>query len=436
MTHRILTIVLSFFLMVSCSKDEQPSAIPGTPTTMSPEDGVMITSTAIELQAGGSIAESGDDAEYDFYLGTDPENMTLTGSRNIANLTPGVQYYWKAVPYTLTGNDKNLGTPSPVRSFYTTPSAFKGLVSDNGETETAVVLKWTKPANCKQVKITFTPECADVQQPIIIPGDQESCVLTQLLDFKTVTKSYVKYTFTVEPTVTIGDKDYTLNALTVDEIPLNKKNNVRDADFNVYTLVKIGNQIWLKENLRTKRLNDGTELIKNTDYVESSESDKYGLYYSDNAMYEGIYSVKRNIEPKGFHVACLEDWVTLFRYLGASEEETTFTNFDEKYICTVSQVGSKLKSGNGWESVNGIDGNGSNLYNLTILPGGCFDIDRTANVSIGKSGYFHAIDKTETSMYTYKLRFDAESNGVYKVSPSSHAHNYYYSSIRCVKNAE
>ena len=433
MTHRILTIALSLFLMVSCSKDEQPSAIPGTPTTMSPEDGVMITSTAIELQAGGSIAESGDKIEYEFHLGTDPENLTWTGTPNIANLTPGVQYYWKAVPYTKTGNQINRGTPSPVRSFYTTPSAFKGLVSDNGETETAVILKWTKPDNCKQVKITFTPACADVQQPIIIPGDQESCVLTQLLDFKTETKSYVKYTFTVEPTVTMGDKDHTLNPLTIEEIPLNKKLNTRDADFNVYTLVKIGNQIWLKENLRTKRLNDGTELIKNTEYVEGSESDKYGLYYSRAAMYDGDYKI-RNIAPKGFHVAELEDWVTLFRYLGASEEETTFMNsHDEEYLCSISQVGSKLKSAEGWESVNGIDGNGANLYNLTILPGGCYDMNITGNVSKGKSGHFFAANIKEGSKIPWRLRFDAASNGVYK---NSETHDLDYSSVRCMKNAE
>ena len=108
---------------------------------------------------------------------------------------------------------------------------------------------------------------------------------------------------------------------------------VTDADGNVYKTVKIGNQWWMAENLKTTKYRDGTSITFYNGGV-SWEKDTIGLYsiYKDNLIPGLLYtwyaiSNSSNIAPEGWHVPTDNDWKELERHLGMSEEEINKTGW-------------------------------------------------------------------------------------------------------------
>jgi uncharacterized protein (TIGR02145 family) len=99
-----------------------------------------------------------------------------------------------------------------------------------------------------------------------------------------------------------------------------------DASGNSYKSVKIGNQVWMAENLKTDRYSNG-DLIPNikgnfewsnlkagawTSYNNSSQNDEiYGKLYNWYAV-----SDKRNVCPDRWHVPTDKEWTILTNYLG------------------------------------------------------------------------------------------------------------------------
>jgi len=92
---------------------------------------------------------------------------------------------------------------------------------------------------------------------------------------------------------------------------------VTDVDGNTYKTVRIGNQIFMAENLRTTRFNDGTEIPE----IVSSEAWRilsspgycwYGNEKSENntvygALYNGYAADSAKLCPVGWHVPTKED---------------------------------------------------------------------------------------------------------------------------------
>jgi uncharacterized protein (TIGR02145 family) len=103
---------------------------------------------------------------------------------------------------------------------------------------------------------------------------------------------------------------------------------VTDVDGNVYRTVRIGNQVWMAENLRTTKFNDGTPIPHVTDgsVWDDLETPGYCWYNNDisnKATYGGMYNWyavnKGKLAPEGWHVPTKEEWMTLIDYLGGEE---------------------------------------------------------------------------------------------------------------------
>lgn len=106
-----------------------------------------------------------------------------------------------------------------------------------------------------------------------------------------------------------------------------EKTGLTDIDGNVYETVVIGTQIWMAENLRTTRLNDGTEipLVESDTTWANLKSPGYCWYGNYEAFfnlnhYGALYNyyavISGKLCPTGWHVPDTDEWYTLILYLG------------------------------------------------------------------------------------------------------------------------
>jgi uncharacterized protein (TIGR02145 family) len=118
--------------------------------------------------------------------------------------------------------------------------------------------------------------------------------------------------------------------------PSGKTSSFKDSrDGKKYKTVKIGEQVWMAENLNFNA--NGSECYEN----KPENCDKYGRLYDWNAAREAC--------PQGWHLPSDGEWTTLTDFVGGS-----------------STAGTKLKAASGWDN----NGNGTDAYDFAALPGG------------------------------------------------------------------
>lgn len=112
---------------------------------------------------------------------------------------------------------------------------------------------------------------------------------------------------------------------TVDEIE-NQSETVTDIEGNVYKTVTIGSQVWMAENLRTTKYNNGTSIPVVVDHQKWKNLTSAGLCWYDNdksknnstygVLYNGYVVEKEMICPSGWHVPTSSDWDVLQQKYG------------------------------------------------------------------------------------------------------------------------
>jgi uncharacterized protein (TIGR02145 family) len=118
-------------------------------------------------------------------------------------------------------------------------------------------------------------------------------------------------------------------------------------DNKKYKTVEIGRQTWMAENLNYNAM------YSKCYSDDPANCDKYGrLYDWPTAMANSASSAAKpsgvkGVCPTGWHLPSDAEWTTLENYVGTDS-------------------GTKLKAKNGWEN----NGNGTDSYNFSALPGG------------------------------------------------------------------
>jgi uncharacterized protein (TIGR02145 family) len=200
-----------------------------------------------------------------------------------------------------------------------------------------------------------------------------------------------------------------------------KSEAITDYDGNYYNIVTIGSQVWMAENLKTTKYNDGSAIPNVTDNAEwdALTSPAYA-WYENNLANKSIYGALYNwyagetdkLCPVGWHVPTDGEWTTLTNYVGGE-----------------SVGGGKLKEigTTHWNSPN--DG-ATNEYGFTALPGGARLLNGVF-YSIGDLGsWWSSIDTLSTyawhrfiwnNLSHFDRIFDSKADGF---------------SVRCIKDGQ
>jgi uncharacterized protein (TIGR02145 family) len=202
----------------------------------------------------------------------------------------------------------------------------------------------------------------------------------------------------------IGADVTTLSGRFYPELEVKKadKSIVSDIDGNTYKTVQIGTQVWMAENLKTAKYNDGTMIPNITDdNLWSNLTSGAWVYFNNDASYNNNYGKlynwyavskttngNKNVCPTGWHVPTDAEWNVLTDYLGG-----------------VDVAGGKMKEAGAinWKSPNA-DATNTSLF--TGLPGGYRDGDGGySGIGIGSYGNWWSSTEGDTGDAWYRNLF-------------------------------
>ncbi len=175
---------------------------------------------------------------------------------------------------------------------------------------------------------------------------------------------------------------------------------IDSRDGKTYKTIKIGNQIWMAENLNYT----GSGIRHITDDKEWKNNKKCDgwCYYNNNASKGKIYGALYQWEaakqacPAGWHLPSDAEWKELEIYLGMSQADANGLDWRG------TDEGKKIKSTTGWNK----NGNGNNRSGFTALSGG-YRINNGSFYNVGYYGiWWSATENGSSSAYDRYLDYN------------------------------
>jgi len=211
------------------------------------------------------------------------------------------------------------------------------------------------------------------------------------------------------------------------EVPL--YDSIYDMDSNVYQTVKIGNQWWMAENLKTKKYNNGEN-------IRQAQGDAFWIQqkpayckYNENAndLLYNWYAVTdtNGLAPKGWHVATDNDYKLLEIHLGLTQAQADSISWRG------TNQGEKLKAKGlvSWRKYEDVWNTNSSGFNATA--GSC----RLPNATFGSPGLFSTgfwwcATEAIANNKAYYRHLDYKTKNILRHSENKN----YGMSVRCVKD--
>ena len=204
---------------------------------------------------------------------------------------------------------------------------------------------------------------------------------------------------------------------------------VTDFEGNIYNTITIGTKVWIKENLKSTKYNDGSEIpyVKDGDTWHSLGTPGYCFYNNDSVSYKDTYGALYNwyavqtgkLCPCDWHVPSESEYDSLFSYLGGE-----------------SVAGGKMKEVgfSHWLSPNtGAD----NSSGFSALPGGGRDgyiKESPFSFKVGEVGAWWSSTEKSGGEFAFQFFIRYDFNNI-SYRPDSYDDKVNGFSIRCVKNA-
>jgi len=293
-------------------------------------------------------------------------NFTSTIFNLQANTKFNIRAYATSAEGTVYGEVKSFTTPAPGLPTVTTTaisnisqgSAMSGgtIIDDGGDTITAKGVCWD------------TQDAPTIDNNHTTDSSELGSFTSKITGLECGTNYYVRAYATNTAGTSYGNEE-TFSTLS------SSGETVTDFDGNVYQTVQIGDQIWMKENLKVTHFPDGSEIplvegiaawnaltanSKAYCWYDNSASNKdiYGSLYTWAAAMNGASS--SDADPSGIQGACPDGW-----HLPSDVEWTELTS----YLGGTLVAGGKMKDTTSvyWDSPNTV---ATNESDFTGLPGG------------------------------------------------------------------
>jgi uncharacterized protein (TIGR02145 family) len=243
------------------------------------------------------------------------EIIALTFSSQINNLEAGKTYYLRAYVTNEVGTSYG-----EALSFQTSGAITSATTLDATNVEfTGATLNGSVTTDNNQTVISF------------IYGENENN-----LDKSIIAKTHAKSATTYSATANISNLNnnttyyFAIKAVNSYGVSIGETKSFKtlagltDIDGNTYKVVKIGNQIWMAENLKVTHYNDGSEIpnVIDNNLWKNLTSGAYCDYDNNpqiSSTYGRLYNAftiwSEKLAPAGWHVPSDSEWSELFNFV-------------------------------------------------------------------------------------------------------------------------